>query len=184
MTFLSLILAYNLIKLTTVLFNFTQGQLSLFVMVISAITVNLLITGSIAFLGFAYPTSSLLPDAFYRIRNQNFLKKIYSVLGVEIFKYLLLLTFYRKKDNKKYFNGTKSGIMEFDYNTRQSEFGHLFAFFIIEIFAVIFLFNGHSIIFFLIQPINLVLNFYPIILQRAHRIKTEKIIKRILKKNI
>ncbi len=103
-------------------------------------------------------------------------------MGVKIFHFFLLKTFYRRTNNKKYFNGTKAGIYEFEYNTRQSEFGHLIAFILIELLSTILFFSGHSLIFLWIQPINILLNFYPIILQRTHRIKTEKIFAKLNKK--
>lgn len=175
LSILSLVLAYNTFKLTIVIISFSQGQFSTFVIVISAFAYNLLITGSIAFLGFVYPTHKLLPNGYYKIKNKRRLKKIHSLMGVNIFQFFLLKTFYRSSNNKKYFNGTKAGINEFEYNTRQSEFGHLISFILVELLSVILFFYGHSLIFLWIQPMNILLNFYPIILQRTHRIKTEKI---------
>lgn len=176
LTILSLILGYNLIKLCVILLSFSENELSRLVNIIAAITINLLSTGFVAFLGFAFPTNELLPKKYYKLNNIKKLKSTYLFLGVNFFRYFLLLTFYKKKNNKRYFNGTKNGIKEFDYNTRQSEFGHLIAFILIEIIAVIFLSNNLSAIFLWLQPINIFLNFYPIILQRFHRIKTEKIL--------
>lgn len=183
LTILSLILGYNLIKLCLVLLSFSENELSRLVNIIAAIAINLLSTGFIAFLGFAFPTNKLLPSRYYKLKNKQKLKSTYSILGVNFFRYFLLFTFYKKENNKKYFNGTKSGITEFDYNTRQSEFGHLIAFILIEIIAVIFLSNNLIAIFLWIQPINIFLNFYPIILQRFHRIKTEKIVASINNNN-
>lgn len=183
LTILSLILGYNLIKLCVMLLSFSENELSCLVSIISAIIINLLITGFVAFLGFAFPTNKLLPKTYYKLKNKEKLKSIYSILGVNFFRHFLLFTFYKKKNNQKYFNGTKSGIKKFDYNTRQSEFGHLTAFILIEIIAVIFLSKNLSSIFLWIQPINIFLNFYPIILQRFHRIKTENILASINQNN-
>jgi hypothetical protein len=68
-------------------------------------------------------------------------------IGVEYFRMLLLKTFYRNADNKKYFNGSKSGILLFDYNTKQSEFGHLIAFILIVLLSIILLLKGHEYVF-------------------------------------
>lgn len=183
LTFFSLILGYNLIKLSTVLIGFSKEGISILVSLIAATAIILLGTGCIAFLGFAFPTHQLLPKSYYRLKNIERLKFLYSILGVRIFQKFLLLTFYRKKENKKYFNGTKSGIKDFDYNTRQSEFGHLIAFILIELLAITFLVKNLTILFLWIQPLNLLMNFYPIVLQRFHRIQTEKILNKINQKN-
>lgn len=176
-TSLSLLLAYNTYKLVTVFFKLSPEEFSLLAIVVSAIAFNLLITGAIAFLGFVYPTSRVLPNSYYQIDNPKILSTLYKWLGVEYFKYFLLVTFYRKDDNKKYFDGTKSGVLLFDYNTKQSEFGHLLAFALILILSLILLFEGHKFVFFWIQPMNVVLNFYPIVLQRKHRIVIDRLIK-------
>lgn len=178
-TALSLILAYNTVKLTTVFFKLNPEEFSRLAIIVSALAFNLMITGSVAFLGFVYPTSKLLPNSYYQIKRPKTLKSIYKWLGVEYFRMLLLKTFYRNDDNKKYFNGTKSGILLFNYNTKQSEFGHLIAFILILLFSIILLVEGHERVFIWIQPVNIVLNFYPIILQRKHRIIVERMIKRI-----
>lgn len=176
LTLASLILAYNTFKLIAIFFNLPQSEFSLLAIIISASAFNLMITGVFAFLGFAYPTNKILPHAYYKIKNINSLHLIYKMLGVNYFKNFLLLTFYRKADNKKYFNGTKAGILLFDYNTKQSEFGHLLAFGSILIVSFILLFIGHNKVFLSIQPINIVLNLYPVLLQRKHRIQIQHIL--------
>lgn len=179
LTAFSLILAYNTVKLTAVFFKLNPEDFSRFASIVSAFAFNLMITGSVAFLGFAYPTNKLLPDSYYQIKQPKTLNSIYKWLGVEYFRILLLKTFYRKDDNKKYFTGTKSGILLFDYNTKQSEFGHLIAFLLLILFSIILFFEGHKSVFVWILPINIVLNFYPIILQRKHRIIIQRMIKRM-----
>lgn len=178
-TFLSFILAYNTYKLLVLFFNLSPFKFSLTAIIVSAIAFNLLATGAFAFLGFVYPTSKILPKTYYQIKNSARLKLIYKWLGVKYFKYFLLFTFYRKKDNKNYFNGYKSGISLLNYNTKQSEFGHLLAFISILILSLILLYEGHKSVFIWIQPINILVNLYPIILQRNHRIVIERLLKRV-----
>ena len=133
---------------------------------------NLFITGIFAFLGFAFLTSKILPNSYFKVKNSKNLTLIYKILGVEYFKLLLLKLFWGKERNrKKYFNGTKTGIAHFDMQTRQSEFGHLVAFIAIEIISFYILIKGHIAIFFITTLINVIGNFYPIILQRNHRIQ-------------
>ncbi len=178
-TLLSFILAYNTYKLLILFFKLSPFEFSLLAIIVSAIAFNLLATGAFAFLGFIYPTSKILPNTYYQIKNSERLKLIYKWLGVKYFKYLLLFTFYRKEDNKKYFNGSKSGIFLFNFDTKQSEFGHLLAFISILILSLILLYEGHKSVFIWMQPINIFLNLYPIILQRNHRIVIERLLKRV-----
>jgi hypothetical protein len=177
-TILSLILAYNTYKLVTVFTKITPDKFSFLAIIISAITFNLLVTGMVAFLGFVYETSKLLPNSYYLIRNHERLNLCYNIFGVKFFRKLLLITFYRKEDNKKYFNGTKSGILLFKYNTKQSEFGHLIAFLFVLSLSLMLLYYGHLLVFLWIQPINIVMNFYPVILQRKHRMQIERVMNR------
>lgn len=177
-TILSLILAYNSYKLLLIFFELEEGKFSVFAIIIAALAFSLLITGFVAFLGFVYPTSKLLPNTYFKIRHPKTLKTIYKWMGVEFFRFLLLKTFYREADNKKYFNGTKAGILLFDYNTKQSEFGHLIALLLVFVVSVILLIQGHRTVFFWIQPFNIILNFYPIILQRKHRIAVQRLMMR------
>ena len=96
-------------------------------------------------------------------------------MGMSYFRKLLMLFFWgTKKNHKKYFNGTRTGIDNFIYQTHQSEFGHLGA---LVLIVLINLYTWHlayySISIFLII-INTISNLYPIILQRHHRIRLEK----------
>jgi hypothetical protein len=89
------------------------------------------------------------------------------------------LTFYRKKENKRYFNGTKSGLIHFDFQTKQSEFGHGAAFVVIQLISVPLLLKGHFMLVILTTIINVFFNFYPIILQRKHRMQLESLLLKI-----
>ena len=172
-------LAYNSYKFCKIFFAVSPEAFSLGAVIGLAMAFNLLITGVFAFAGFVFPTHKLLPGSYYQIKNVEALNTVYKWLGVVYFKYFLLMTFYRKADNKKYFSGTKAGIIHFDYNTKQSEFGHLMAFIIIVVLSVIPLYTGHQQVFIWIHAINIVFNFYPIILQRKHRMAIQRLVGKI-----
>lgn len=176
LTFASLFLVYNTYKLILIFFQLSPQAFSLFAIILLAAALNLMITGIVAFLGFAYPTNKLLPESYYEIKHPKLLQKTYDLLGIRYFRHFLLLTFYRKADNKKYFNGSKKGIQQFSYNTKQSEFGHLIAFLLIIGVSLIILYLGHLQTFLWMQPINIVFNLYPTILQRHHRIRIDRLI--------
>lgn len=139
--------------------------------------INLYATGVLAMLGFIFPTHKVLPNNFYKIQNTGFLTSVYKTLGVSYFRFLLLLFFWgNKKNRKKYFDGTRSGLMNFIYQSKQSEFGHLAAFCSIFLISIVPLLKGFWAIFGFITLINFIGNFYPIILQRYHRIRIGKIL--------
>jgi len=137
---------------------------------------TIFITGVFAFIGFAYPSSRILSDRYYEIKNPKVLNYISKVFGIKYFRFFLLFSFWGRKNNrKKYFNGTKKGLGNFIFQTKQSEFGHLGAFVVIIISSFILLVHGYIFIVIIITLINILGNAYPIILQRSHRMRIEKI---------
>ena len=146
--------------------------------VVISFLLTLFITGVFAFIGFAYPSSRILSDSYYEIKNPKGLNTIGKVLGIKYFQLLLLFAFWGWKTNRrKYFNGTKSGLKNFIFQTKQSEFGHLGAFIVIVILSFILFLYGYIFLVIIITLINILGNIYPVILQRLHRMRIEKITK-------
>ncbi|MDO6597486.1 hypothetical protein Q4512_11215 [Oceanihabitans sp. 2_MG-2023] len=143
---------------------------------IIAFLITLFVTGIFAFIGFVFPTHRILPNRYYRLKNVKALTTISNILGVKYFKYLLLIAFWGTKKNKtKYFNGTKKGLTNFVYQTKQSEFGHFAALVILLILSIGLLLQGYLLLVSIITIINIIGNFYPILLQRQHRIRVDRI---------
>lgn len=133
-------LAYRSVELVRLFDQLSPTETPFWFIFVLAIMLNLFITGIFAFVGFAFPSSLFLPKSYYRIKNPLFLLRVYQLLGVHYFRKMLLATFWGKEKNrKKYFSGTKSGLVNFDYQTRQSEFGHLAAFVAITVVALLLL---------------------------------------------
>jgi len=146
---------------------------------LSAFFINLFITGIFAFSGFAFPTQKLLPNSYYQIHHPKTLKKIYEILRVHIFRRILLATIWKsQKQRKKYFSGKENGIPNLKEQSRKSEFGHLIPFIIITFVAFYLFVIGLAKIGLISLIINLIGNFYPIILQRHHRMRIQSIEKR------
>ncbi len=142
-----------------------------------SLLLNLFITGIFAFVGFVFPTNKLLPASYYQVKNPGTLKWIYKTFGVEYFRHFLLHLFWgRAKNSKRYFSGTQKGLTAFDYQTRQSEFGHFAAFIIITIAAPIISSSGNLLFFVATTLLNVIGNLYPIILQRMHRLQITRLI--------
>lgn len=138
---------------------------------------NLVATGMFAFVGFSFPTSRLLPNSYYHVKNKNLNDQIYYFLGVHFFRKFLLLTFWKSKTKmKSFFNGTKSGLEAFMFSSKQAEFGHLGAFVFIQVYGVLMSLKGNVLLVFSLTIINVIFNLYPILLQRKHRIRIQKIL--------
>jgi hypothetical protein len=137
-----------------------------------AAILNLCLTGILAFLGFVYPTSRLFPSAYYENINRHRIEKLYKLLGVKHFRVFLLATFWKsKKKRSTYFNGKKSGLSEMTYQSKQAEFGHLVSFIIIGLISMLFIWHLQWNAFFICTFINLIFNFYPVIMQRFLRLR-------------
>lgn len=170
----SIFLIYQSIQLVTALLKM-YGEMPLGLLILWAYLLNLFVTGVFAITGFAHPTHRLLPQRYYRIRNAQALKKWYRWLGVKYFKMGLMLLFWGRKNNrKKYFNGTKAGVENFIYQTKQSEIGHLLPFIVLSLLSILFLSKGLLLLSAFTFGINFIGNFYPIVLQRHHRIRLER----------
>ena len=136
----------------------------------------LFVTGIFAFPGFVFQTHRILGAKFYTLKNPKNLKRIYKLLGVKYFRNILMLLFWGiRKNRKKFFSGTRKGLYNFIYQTKQAEFGHLGSFFVIFILSLILVSKGHVLLFIFILLINILGNLYPVILQRFHRVRIGKI---------
>jgi len=87
-----------------------------------------------------------------------------------------MITFWGKEKNRlKYFDGTRRGIQNFVYQTKQSEFGHLAALLVTTVLSLVLAFRGYEMIAAIASVINLIGNLYPILLQRHHRMRLGKL---------
>ncbi|MDC1265891.1 hypothetical protein N8009_03775 [Flavobacteriaceae bacterium] len=173
---IAIFLAFRSYEILRTLWLADPSEFSLWIKLLLSFLLNLFITGIFAFMGFAYKTNRLLPENFYRIKNKELTSKLYNILHVDYFKKFLLLLFWGKQKNRqKYFDGSKSGLENLDYQTRQSEFGHLAALVMIQLSVVTMFIKGHYLIAILTTALNFISNFYPVLLQRNHRIQIERI---------
>ena len=174
--FFSLFLCYRSIDLIRHLNASAPNKFSGVEILILSFLLTLFITGIFAFIGFAYPTSKLLPDSYYKIKNPDGIKTLYKRLGMKYFRAFLLIIFWGSKTNrKKYFDGTKKGLNNFVFQTKQSEFGHFGAFLCISVCSIILLYHGYFYMILIVTLFNIFGNIYPILLQRFHRMRIEKI---------
>lgn len=143
---------------------------------IYAFLINLFLTGVFAFPGFVFPTHRLLPKAFYLVSNPVLVTKLYTWFGVKHFRILLMLAFWGKQKNKeKFFDGTRNGIDNLIYQSKQSEFGHLAPLVLISGLSGLFVLHNLFLLAAITMIINIIGNFYPILLQRHHRMRIQKL---------
>lgn len=118
-----------------------------------------------------------LTSSYYNAKKWEKEGIIYQFLGVNLFRKMLVWIGWEKLNKKV--NPVKKSIdslLRLEYGTRQSELGHLIIFFIvlaINIFVAI-KFGFVRSLWLLI--LNLILNFYPIIVQRYNRPRLKKVI--------
>lgn len=168
-------LLWRSVELIRVILASNQDDLDLSYQLFIAFLINLYVTGVFAFPGFVFPTAKILPSGFYKIHHPSRLKRWYKRLGVKHFRRLLLFLFWQKeKKRKSYFRGTREGLSDFIENTHQSEFGHLGAFCVISLLSLFLAFRGYSILLIMTVSINILVNLYPVILQRYHRYRVER----------
>ena len=152
------------------------GQLGQAETILIALFLNLCITGVFAFPGFVFPTSSLLGEWYYAIRWPGALGRLYSVLGVSYFRSLLMFFFWgMRRNRRKYFDGTRSGLDNLTFQARQSEFGHLMAFLFILAACAVLAWHSHWTVVAWASLVNVIGNLYPVILQRHHRYRVDRL---------
>ncbi|MCB0647713.1 MAG: hypothetical protein KDC49_13685 [Saprospiraceae bacterium] len=120
------------------------------------------------------------PEVFEFVEN----KTIYDFVGIKVFKKYLPFTgdIARKWANKKQINLDRTTrneeLYRYELETRKNEMRHLFALiaFVLLIFIIDKKLNVFDVIF--LTTLNLVLNIYPIMLQRYNRIRIIKVLLR------
>ena len=118
----------------------------------------------------AWPIHRLFPDSYYEaVRSKSF-ASVCTCLRIRQFKKLLRLTIWRAWLSKLFFfDGTRSGLTQFDQNTRRAEFIHTAAFAVILLAALYIGMSGDARLAVGVFLANAVWNVYPAILQRYQR---------------
>lgn len=172
----SVFLLFRTIELVNALMNSLPSDFVPTEYMLISFLICLYITGIFAMTGFAYPTHRVLTSRYYELKQPNRLIRIYRLLNVDAFKKVLMIVFWgRRKNRKKYFDGTRGGLENFIYQSKQSEFGHLGAFVSIIITSIVLLTQGYVFLVASMTFINILGNLYPIVLQRHHRIRIERL---------
>lgn len=112
-----------------------------------------------------------LPDAFHTLRRIELDGRIYELLGVKLFKLLLrrgpLAAF--NPDLHLPSQRTPANLSHLDQRMRDAEAGHAILFILTGGLAVVFAVQGHRSSAAWITVFNILMNGYPVMLQRYNR---------------
>jgi len=179
---MSIFLMWQSYKLTILLLE--TGQWNGIAQLFFAALINLFFTGVFAFAGFALPTENLIPQKYYTIHQPEKLKSWFQFFRTESFRKFLLVTVWRKKEMQKdLFDGKVESLNSFEQKTKKSEFGHLIPLFLITILCVFLVKTKMWILISITMIINIIFNFYPVILQRHHRMRLQRMRKIMVHRN-
>ena len=129
---------------------------------------------------FAY-TQTIKPkfdSSYYDEKNWEKKGKIYESLGINIFRKLLVLLGWEKLNKKA--NPVEKNIKALNhlkYGTKQSEFGHIIILFVVLGFNIVVIFKYGFEASLWLLVLNILLNLYPIFLQRYNRPRLIKAIR-------
>jgi hypothetical protein len=140
----SVFLSYITYDLVLELWAANPSRYDLLESVVIAFLLVLFETGIFAYVGFIFPTSKLLPSQYYEVSNPRVIRRLYKIFGVVHFKKLLMVLFWGyRRNRRKYFDGTRSGIDGLMYQAQQSEFGHLAAAVLVTLTGLTLLVRGY-----------------------------------------
>jgi len=126
---------------------------------------------------FTETLKSQLTSAYYNEKGWEQRGKIYEHLGINFFRKLLVWTGWERLNKKSNpIEKNTKALMNLHYQTKKSELGHLIIFLIVLGFNVFvaFKFGVFKSLWLLI--LNILLNLYPIFLQRYNRPRIERAI--------
>jgi len=143
--------------------------------VTQSVLLNLFITG-IFLVGYALPLYRLLPASYYISVESQWFATTCAFLRIELFRKIMRLTFWNSRNNKRhFFDGTRAGLTQFENNTRISESSHSFAFVSIVVVSFYIGVVADIHIALIATLIDVIVNFYPAMLQRYHRLRLQTI---------
>lgn len=126
---------------------------------------------------FTETLKSPLQANYFREKSWESKGKTYERLGINIFRKLLVMLGWEKlnkKDNPVAKN--LKALNHLEYRTRQSEFGHLIIFFIVLGFNIFVAVQYGFLASIWLLILNILLNLYPIFLQRYNRPRLQRAI--------
>lgn len=168
---LSIIILFT-IGLLGVLINFMRIDSFSF-----AVALNFLLMSCV--LVFVENLKSTLNSPYFNLKSWEMNGKLYEIMGINVFRKLLVLIGWEKLNKKtKPVDKNMATLMNLHYRTKLDELAHLIIFVIVAgVTGVVASKFGFLLSLWLII-LNLLLNLYPICLQRYNRPRIERVIGR------
>ena len=128
-------------------------------------------------LAFTETLKSPLTSSYYNDKEWERRGKIYELLGINFFRKLLVWTGWEKLNkNANPVGKNAKALVHLHYQTKKSELGHIIIFFIVLGFNVFVAYKFGLIKSLWLLILNVLLNLYPIFLQRYNRPRIERAI--------
>jgi hypothetical protein len=128
-------------------------------------------------LAFTEAQKSQLTSSYYHEKEWERKGEIYKRLGVNIFRKILVWTTWEKLNKKSNpIEKSTKALMNLHHQTKKSELGHLIVLFIVLGFNVFVAIRFGAVKSLWLLILNVILNLYPIFLQRYNRPRIERVI--------
>lgn len=138
-------------------------------------TLNLLLMMCVY--SFTEALKSPLQSSYYNEKKWELRGKRYELLGVNFFRKLLVLIGWERMNKKANpVEKNAKALLHLHYRTKQSELGHIIILFVVLGFTVFVAFEFGIMESLWLMVLNVLLNFYPILLQRYNRPRLERAI--------
>jgi hypothetical protein len=129
-------------------------------------------------LTFTETLKSELTSSYYTTKPWERGGRIYELFGVNLFRKLLVLIGWEQLNKKTNpVERNTQALVHLHYRTKQSELGHLIILIIVLAFNLVVAFRFGILQSLWLLALNVVLNLYPIILQRFNRPRLERAIR-------
>ena len=162
-TILSILIILVTVILTILLVNY-MGLLGF----AFAWTLNFLLMMGVFF--FTETLKSPLSSSYFETHSWEKNGKIYTSFGVHFFRKLLVLSGWEKMNKKANpIEKNSDALQHLFYRTEQSELGHIIIFIIVSGFTFFVAFRHGILQSMWLFGLNIILNFYPILVQRFNR---------------
>lgn len=128
-------------------------------------------------LAFTEALKSQLTSSYYNEKGWEQRGKVYEQLGINFFRKLLVWTGWERLNKKSNpIEKNTKALMHLHYQTKKSELGHIIILFIVLGFNVFVVFKFGVLKSLWLLILNVLLNLYPIFLQRYNRPRIERAI--------
>ena len=142
-----------------------------------AFLLNWMVMSWVAFLGGALKVSIPIPDGYFVIRGWESSGRFYSLLGVRLFKRLLVRGPFSGLNSKIHYSGDRSSLKQLLGPMRDAEAAHLLVFLIVALAAGYAGVMGWWDLVVQLLSLNILLNIYPIMVQRLNRARLDRILR-------